>query len=279
MLAASGHMVYAGMRSHEQSEITAARKDAEAQDMSLQPIIMDVTNTESVNSAVTGVLSDLKARFGKESVDVVIHNAGHGSMGPSEAFSADELMAMFNVNVIGAQRLNRAVLPHMRRAGKGLLMWTSSTSTRGGTPPFLGPYFCAKAAMDSLAVTYSGELAKWGIETTIVVPGAFTTGTKHFENMSKPRDEVVVEQYFSGPYKGMSERVVDGLTKITPADADPEDVAREMVRIVNLPYRQRPFRTHVDPCGDGAEEVSRVADANREQFLRRIGVDDILTVG
>ncbi len=57
---------------------------------------------------------------------------------------------------------------------EGLLVWVSSTSARGGTPPYLAPYFAAKAAMDSLAVSYSGELARWGVETSIVVPGVFT---------------------------------------------------------------------------------------------------------
>lgn len=66
----------------------------------------------------------------------------------------------------------------------------SSAPTRGGTPPFLGPYFAAKAAVDALAVTYSTVLALWGIETTIMVPGAFTQGTNHFAHAGKPADTV-----------------------------------------------------------------------------------------
>jgi NAD(P)-dependent dehydrogenase (short-subunit alcohol dehydrogenase family) len=61
----------------------------------------------------------------------------------------------------------------MRAAKQGLLLWISSSSSAGGTPPYLAPYFAAKAAMDSLAVVYARELSRWGIETTIV-PGAFT---------------------------------------------------------------------------------------------------------
>ena len=75
--------------------------------------------------------------------------------------------------------MNRAALPAMRARGRGLIVWVGSSSTRGGTPPFLGPYFAAKAAMDALAVSYAAELAPWGIETTIMVPGAFTSGTNH----------------------------------------------------------------------------------------------------
>jgi NAD(P)-dependent dehydrogenase (short-subunit alcohol dehydrogenase family) len=59
------------------------------------------------------------------------------------------------------------------------------------TPPYLSPYFAAKAAMDSLAVSYAGEVARWGIETSIIVPGAFTKGTNHFAHSGRPADEVL----------------------------------------------------------------------------------------
>jgi NAD(P)-dependent dehydrogenase (short-subunit alcohol dehydrogenase family) len=72
----------------------------------------------------------------------------------------------------------------MRAAKQGLLVWVSSSSSAGGTPPYLAPYFAAKAAMDALAVQYARELSRWGIETTIVVPGAFTKGTNHFAHLS-----------------------------------------------------------------------------------------------
>jgi NAD(P)-dependent dehydrogenase (short-subunit alcohol dehydrogenase family) len=54
------------------------------------------------------------------------------------------LIQQYDVNVLGAQRVNRAALPHLRGQGKGLLVWVGSSSTRGGTPPFLGPYFAAR---------------------------------------------------------------------------------------------------------------------------------------
>ena len=69
------------------------------------------------------------------------------------------------------------VLSLMRERGDGLVVWVGSSSTRGGTPPYLAPYFAAKAGMDSLAVSYAAELARFGIDTSIVVPGSFTTGT------------------------------------------------------------------------------------------------------
>jgi len=77
-----------------------------------------------------------------------MHNAGHMVYGPSEAFTAEQLAQLYDTNVLSTQRLNRAVLPHMRQAGRGLVLWNSSTSVAGGTPPWLGPYFADSAGRD-----------------------------------------------------------------------------------------------------------------------------------
>ena len=100
--------------------------------------------------------------------------------GPARHSRPEQLAELYDINVLGCQRVNRAALPHMRRAGRGLLVWIGSSSVAGGVPPLLGPYFAAKAGMDALAVAYARELAPFGIESSIVVPGAFTTGTNHF---------------------------------------------------------------------------------------------------
>jgi NAD(P)-dependent dehydrogenase (short-subunit alcohol dehydrogenase family) len=179
-------------------------------------------------------------------------------------------------NVLGTQRVNRAALPHLRRQRQGLLVWVGSSSTRGGTPPFLAPYFAAKAAMDALAVSYSTELALWGIETTIMVPGAFTKGTNHFAHSGKPSDQARVAEYESGPYAGIADKALKGLAGLEPADADPSEVARQIVRVVDLPFGERPFRVHVDPSQDGAEIVNGVADRMRREMYRNIGLEDLL---
>lgn len=84
--------------------------------------------------------------------------------GPVEAFTPEQLADLYNINVLSTQRVNRAVLPKMRAKGEGLVLWVSSSSVKGGTPPYLAPYFAAKAAMDSLAVSYAAELARFGVK-------------------------------------------------------------------------------------------------------------------
>src|ERR1700742_950658 len=128
-------------------------------------------------------------------------------------------------NVLSTQRVNRAALPHLRQQGKGLVVWVGSTSSRGGTPPYLAPYFAAKAGMDALAVSYAGELARWGIETSIIVPGAFTKGTNHLARSDSPADAQRAEEYANGPTADFSEVAFKGLADLEPADADPQTVA------------------------------------------------------
>jgi NAD(P)-dependent dehydrogenase (short-subunit alcohol dehydrogenase family) len=209
-------------------------------------------------------------------LDVIVHNAGHMVFGPAEAFTPEQLIQQYDVNVLGAQRVNRAALPYLRGQRKGLLVWVGSSSTRGGTPPFLAPYFAAKAAMDAMAVSYSTELALWGIETTIMVPGAFTKGTNHFAHSGKPSDQARVAEYEAGPYAGIADKALKGLAGLEPADADPSEVARQIVRVVDLPFGERPFRVHVDPSQDGAEIVNGVADRMRREMYRNIGLEDLL---
>jgi NAD(P)-dependent dehydrogenase (short-subunit alcohol dehydrogenase family) len=132
-------------------------------------------------------------------LDTVVHNAGHMVFGPAEAFTPEQFAELYDVNVLGTQRVNRAALPILRLQRRGLVVWVSSTSTRGGTPPWLAPYFAAKAGMDSLAVSYAGELARWGIETSIVVPGAYTKGTNHFAHAGAPADAARAAAYADGP--------------------------------------------------------------------------------
>jgi NAD(P)-dependent dehydrogenase (short-subunit alcohol dehydrogenase family) len=120
----------------------------------------------------------------------------------------------------------------MRRAKRGLLVWIGSSSVAGGVPPLLGPYFAAKAGMDALAVAYVRELAPLGIESAIVVPGAFTTGTNHFANAGEPQDKDRSSDYNQAWPNGFAERVRTALAATVPADADPAEVAHAVAAII-----------------------------------------------
>jgi NAD(P)-dependent dehydrogenase (short-subunit alcohol dehydrogenase family) len=272
-LAHAGHTVYAGMRETQgrnAARVAEVQQYAQEHGIDLRTVEMDVAAQASVDAAIAQIVA------AHDRLDVVVHNAGHMSYGPAEAFTPEQFAELYDVNVLSTQRVNRAALPQLRKQGKGLLVWVSSSSVRGGTPPYLAPYFAAKAGMDSLAVSYAGELARWGIETSIVVPGAFTQGTNHFAHAGSPADTQVAQAYAGGPTADFGEVAFKGLAALEPADADPQAVADAIVAVVDAPFGKRPFRVHIDPSQDGAEIVNGVADRVRAELLRRIGLEDIL---
>ncbi|GGW94120.1 short-chain dehydrogenase/reductase [Streptomyces malachitofuscus] len=271
-LADAGHTVYAGIRQttgRNAPAVADALAHADTHGVALRTVELDVSDQESVDAAVESVTA---AAGG---VDVVVHNAGHMVLGPAEAFTPEQLAEIYDTNVLSTQRVNRAVLPQMRARRDGLLVWVGSSSTYGGTPPYLAPYFGAKAAMDHLAKSYAVELSRFGIDTSLVVPGVFTSGTNHFAHAMHPRDTATAEAY-EAEYAGLMDDVGKRLAAMTPPDADVAEVARRIVDVVGAPKGRRPFRVTVDPAGDGSEAVSDLADRVRTEFYARIGFPDLL---
>jgi NAD(P)-dependent dehydrogenase (short-subunit alcohol dehydrogenase family) len=272
-VAHGGHTVYAAMREtigRNAPQVADVRAYAGKEGVDLRAIELDVGSQPSVDKAV----ADIVAEHGR--IDVVVHNAGHMAFGPAEAFTPEQFAELYDVNVLSTQRVNRAVLPHMRKRRQGLVIWVSSSSSAGGTPPYLSPYFAAKAGMDALAVQYARELSRWGIETSIVVPGAFTSGTNHFAHAGSPADAARLAEYALGPTAGLDQEIRTAFGRITPQDADPATVADSIANLVDMPFGKRPFRVHIDPTEDGASVAFAVMDRVRNEMLNRVGLSDLL---
>ena len=272
-LAKAGHTVYASMRNttgRNKAQVADVETFARDNGVDLRAIELDVGSQESVDAAVAKIVAE------QGRLDVVIHNAGHMVFGPAEAFTPEQLAELYDINVLSTQRVNRAALPHLRKQGKGLLVWVSSSSSAGGTPPYLAPYFAAKAGMDAMAVVYARELTRWGIETSIIVPGAFTGGTNHFGHSGSPVDVARVAEYEAGPYKGFGAQIRNAFAAIVPPEADASSVADAIVRVVDTPFGKRPFRVHIDPTEDGADVAFAVIDRVRNELLHRVGFSDLL---
>jgi NAD(P)-dependent dehydrogenase (short-subunit alcohol dehydrogenase family) len=272
-LAKAGHTVYASMRGttgRNAAQVADVEKYARDNRIDLRAIELDVGSQESADAAIAKVVAE------QGRLDVVIHNAGHMVFGPAEAFTPEQLAELYDINVLSTQRVNRAALPQLRKQGKGLLVWVSSSSSAGGTPPYLAPYFAAKAGMDAMAVVYARELTRWGIETSIIVPGAFTGGTNHFAHSGSPADQARVAEYEAGPYAGIGEQIRNAFAAIVPPEADASSVADAIVRVVDAPFGKRPFRVHIDPTEDGADVAFAVIDRVRNEMLHRVGFSDLL---
>ncbi|CAM1506341.1 Fc.00g059820.m01.CDS01 [Cosmosporella sp. VM-42] len=273
-LAKRGHIVYAGLRSMETDTIRDIELFNEENKVDLRPLHQDMLSDESVAASVEEILS----QAGR--IDVIVHNCGHMVYGPLEAFTPEQLAQQYDINVLSTQRLNRAALPHMRKQRSGLLVWVSSSSVHGANPPFLGPYFAAKSGMDSLAMSYELELSQWGIESSIIVPGAFSSGTNHFATAGAPHDEKVAAEYLGkdAPYEGIEHGSGKAFGSFEPKDADVRVVAEKIAGVVDSQHGLRPRRIHVDPAEDGAEIVSGVRDRLRRDRLRLAGYDSLLVV-
>jgi NAD(P)-dependent dehydrogenase (short-subunit alcohol dehydrogenase family) len=273
-LAAAGHTVYASMRNiegrnagHANDLLELGRRDS----LDLRVVELDVQSESSAEAAVAAIL-DQAGRL-----DTVVHNAGHLYVGYVEAFTPDDIQHLFGVNAISIQRVNRAVLPHMRERRSGTLLYVGST-TSVVVPPFLGPYVASKFAADALAQVTAYEVSQFGIETTIVMPGPFTQGTEHFPNAGHAADEERNRAYAAlDPLVARNE---DATTALFPpgVDAHPRAVAEEITRILALPAGTRPFRSVVDFSNAGVEKVNDVMRRAQEEFVTRLGFGELLQV-
>ncbi|WP_280402371.1 SDR family NAD(P)-dependent oxidoreductase [Nocardia carnea] len=271
-LAAAGHTVYATMRDPSGSDADAAadlETLARSRDWELRVLGLDVTSQVSADTAVRRILDETGE------LDVIVHNAAHLFIGYVEAFTDRDLARLFDINTLGAHRVNRAVLPYLRGRRSGTLLYVGSTIPVT-TPPFLGPYAASKAAFDSLAVVTSYEAAQFGIETSIVMPGVITRGTNHFADAGHAGDEQVKAQY--AELDPLVARTHEAHEQLFPpgTTADPQRVADEIARILALPAGRKPFRSVVDAAQAGVDHVMAFSDLTREAFVRRLGYAETL---
>lgn len=203
---------------------------------------IDVTSDESVNAGVE------KAIHMMDGLDVVINNAGVGVLGIQEQFNTSDMQRLFDINVFGVQRVNRAALPHLRAQGSGLLIHISSLLGRIALP-FYGPYNASKWALEALAENYRAELSGFGVDSCIVEPGGYPT--TFMANLMTPSDHSQDETY--GDMVQAPQQMFDsyeGALASNPAQ-DPQNVANAIVKLIETPAGQRPMRTVVDEMGMG----------------------------
>ena len=154
--------------------VATARKVEEVQDFEesgpelARAVRLDVTDPEEVSGAVDAALD----AFGR--IDVLVNNAGYGSMGAVEEVHEEEIRRQFEVNVFGVLNITRAVLPHMRERRQGHIINISSVGGFVGVPGF-GIYNGTKFAVEGISEALALETEPLGIHITIVEPGAFRT--------------------------------------------------------------------------------------------------------
>ena len=240
-LSLQGHRVVGTLREVQGRNAAHAQQ---LQTSGVSIIEMDVSQDASVETAIELATEKLGGK-----IDVVINNAGVGVHGLQECFTSQDWQRLFDINVFGVARVNRAVLPIMRQYGSGLLMHVSSLLGRV-VMPFYGPYNASKWALEALAENYRVELAPLGIDSVIVEPGGYNT--EFSSHLMHPADTARAAGY--GEFAKQADAMLKGfisLVAATPAQ-NPQQVADVIAELVAQPAGQRPFRTTVDFLGMGA---------------------------
>jgi NAD(P)-dependent dehydrogenase (short-subunit alcohol dehydrogenase family) len=260
-LARKGHTVFATMRDpggRNAKNASEIRSLAEKESLPIHVLELDVTDDASVERAVDAAI----AKAGR--VDVAINNAGYYVSGLAEAVTTEQGRRLMDTNFFGAVRINRAVLPHMRRQRSGVLMHISSGGGRIVVPS--GGLYCAsKFALEALAEAYSYELAAQGIESVIVEPGAYQTAV--FGNMVTAADQGRTDTY--GAAKEIPAKINAALSSTT---ADAQEVADAVLRIIETPAGEKQLRYLVSPVTLGVDQINALSAQVQANLLEAFGL-------
>ncbi len=264
--AENGDRVYATMRGvngKNEDKAATLRAWAEAGGHTLKVIDLDVTDEASVADAVDSIIDDAGG------IDVVVNNAGVGGAGLMETFTPEQMQQLFNVNLFGVHRVNRAVLPTMRKQGSGLLVHISSLVGRL-TMPFLGAYCPSKFGLEAYAESLANEVKSIGVESVTVEPGGYATD--FFANLQQPADTERVESY-GAVVKGMDE-MFESMGASIQEMPSPTLVSDAVRDVIAMPAGQRPLRTAVDMMvGDKVNAMNASIAAVQVEFLAAYGIE------
>lgn len=164
LLAEKGYTVYAGSRGNNE-ELEQEMKERR---LNINIIDLDVTQTKSIESAVETIIAKEKK------IDVLVNNAGFGLLATLEEGTDDEIFKQFDVNVFGLIKTTRAVLPHMRKAKKGVIINISSFLGKMGLP-LLSHYNASKYAVEGITDSLRFEVEPFNIRVHSVLAGLFKT--------------------------------------------------------------------------------------------------------
>ncbi len=183
-------------------------------------VLLDVTQQAQIDAGVEAAV----ARYGR--IDVLVNNAGYGSMGAMEEVPDQEMRYQFEVNVFGVVNMTRAVLPVMRKQRSGNILNITSIAGIQGYPG-VSIYNGSKFALEGIGEALAGEVAHLGIYVTNVEPGPFRTD---WAGRSATYTASTIDDYADSAAKRM-ELIQDNSGKQV---GDPIRAAEAMYQVANL---------------------------------------------
>lgn len=246
-----GAKVIATMRHIPRPEAETLAAEAAKEQLDLHIVEIDVTDDASV---VAGTAKALDLAGGR--IDTLVNNAGIGITGPVEVQDMEATRLIFETNVLGIQRMLRALLPHMRAAKSGQIFNISSQLGRVIVPGG-GHYSATKFAVEALSEQLAYELVPHGIEVTIIQPGGYPTkvwvNRNAYTGALKDRSDAALLAAYAPFTTGMGTEDGSGRS------ADPSDVPRAIAEIMAMPAGSRPLRRAVHPGAKPQEAINKVA--------------------
>jgi len=180
------------------------------------PLELDVTNGDQVALAVTRA----HGHFGR--LDVVLNNAGYSLVGMVEEAEVEAVRAQFETNFFGTLRVIQAALPLLRQQRSGHILGVSS-AVGLVAHPFIGLYGASKFAVEALLDSLAQEVKAFGIQVTILEPGAYST------EFGSPRSAKVSPAIEA--YAAQREQIFAGLKALNRGN--PRATARAILQIVD----------------------------------------------
>jgi NAD(P)-dependent dehydrogenase (short-subunit alcohol dehydrogenase family) len=254
LLARNGFDTFATMRNMNKSkEITEV---SNRENLPLRVVQLDVNDDKSVTDAINNILKE------KESIEVVVNNAGYGLMGSVEDSSLDEIKSQFETNFFGAIRVMQRVIPIMRKQRSGTIVNVSSIAGRIGFP-MGSAYVSSKFALEGLSESISYELKQFGIKIILIEPGVIKTNFA----LVTPKKAVNTNSSYSQLMNKLEENLFSTIANGTP----PKEVASVILRSITEASPEHRYLV-----GNDAVELINARKNNTDDEFEKIIVGNLL---
>ena len=234
-LDASGMRVFAGVRRQADADALAARASAR-----LTPLLLDVTDTDSIAAAAATVSSEV----GAHGLDGLVNNAGVSGGDPVEFADLDAVRAMLEVNLVGPMAVTKAFLPRIRNA-RGRVVCVGSIGGRYAVP-FLSAYSASKAGVAAFCDSLRVELAPWGIRVVLIEPGAVATAIWGKGRATLEERSALLPAAATALYGGAVEAMRRVTERVERAAVSPDRVARVVERALTTAHPRTRYLVGVD---------------------------------
>ncbi len=257
-----GYQVYATMRKPN-GKNAKNKVELEGHSSNITVVDMDVTDEASVKSAADTILKDAG------SIDVLINNAGIMYVGITEAYSVAQAHQQMNTNYYGIIRVTQAILPAMRKVGKGLIINTTSVAGRVSWP-FFGTYNATKFAVEGYSQALKYEVAGQGIEVVMVEPGPFGTGLINSIQAEEHKEVLAEYPELNAIKAGMVEQFSQFLQ--SPEAPQSQLVVDAYLNLAAMPHGKRPTRTVVG-IDYGALKINEKGQPVQDDVLKALQLE------